>query len=175
MSHAGSIDLVAAVEAVLFVADDAVELAELARSLEVSLAAVRGLVERLAEECGSRGLRLQRHGSRVRLVTAPEAGVYVNRFLGSRAEQRISTAALETLAIVAYRQPITRPELESVRGVNCDHAIATLRARGLIEEVGRAESVGRPTLFGTTALFLEHFGLPDADALPPLPAPAATS
>lgn len=168
----GSTDLVMAVEAILFVAEEPVEVAELARALGVSAAAVRGLVERLAEQCAARGLRVQRQGSRVQLVTAPEVGAYVNRFLGARADQRLSSAALETLAIIAYRQPITRPELEAIRGVNCDHAIATLRARGLIEEVGRAEGVGRPILFGTTMAFLEHFGLTTPDELPPLP-PAA--
>jgi segregation and condensation protein B len=159
-----------ALEAVLFVAEEPVELAELARALEVSVAAVRGLVERLAELCGARGLRVQRQGTRIQLVTAPETAAFVHRFIGHRSEQRLSAAALETLAIIAYRQPVTRPELEAIRGVNCDHAIATLRARGLIEEVGRAETVGRPLLFGTTIRFLEHFGLASPDELPPLPA-----
>jgi segregation and condensation protein B len=158
-----------ALEAVLFVAEEPVELAELARALEVSVAAVRGLIERLTESCATRGLRVQRQGTRVQLVTAPETAAYVNRFIGQRSEQRLSAAALETLAIIAYRQPITRPALEAIRGVNCDHAIATLRARGLIEEVGRAETVGRPLLFGTTIRFLEHFGLSTPDELPPLP------
>ena len=167
-------DLVNAVEALLYVADDPVEFAEIARALELSVAAVRGLLDRLEEQTAERGLRVQRQGTRVQLVTAPEAGSYVRRFLGARAEQRLSPAALETLAIVAYQQPITRPALEAIRGVNCDHAIATLRARGLIEEVGRAESVGRPMLFGTTMSFLEHFGLSNPAELPPLPKPAET-
>ena len=162
-------DLTAALEAILFVAEEPVELAELARALEVSVAAVRGLVDRLAEASAGRGLRVQRQGTRVQLVTAPEAGCYVSRFVGARSEQRLSPAALEMLAIIAYRQPVTRPALEAIRGVNCDHAIATLRARGLIEEVGRAEGVGRPVLFGTTIKFLEHFGLTDPADLPPLP------
>jgi segregation and condensation protein B len=163
-------DLLAALEAVLFVAEEPVELGEIARALDVSVAAARGLVDRLAEHYAGRGLRVQRQGSKAQIVTAPEAGTYVLRFLGARSEQRLSAAALETLAIVAYRQPITRPALEAIRGVNCDHAIATLRARGLIEEVGRAEGVGRPVLFGTTIHFLEHFGLSHPGELPPLPA-----
>jgi segregation and condensation protein B len=167
--RAPSPDPVVALEALLFVAEEPVELAELARALEVSVAAVRGLVDRLAEACAARGVRVQRQGTRVQLVTAPEAGVYVNRFVGARSEQRLSPAALETLAIVAYRQPVTRPAVEAIRGVNCDHAFATLKARGLIEEVGRAEGVGRPLLFGTTIAFLEHFGLTDPRELPPLP------
>jgi len=168
---ARAVDLVCAVEAILYIADEPVELSELARSLEVSVAAVRGLVDSLAEQCAVRGLRVQRQGSQIQLVTAPEAGLHVRRFLGARAEQRLSPAALETLAIIAYRQPITRPALETIRGVNCDHAIATLKARGLIEEVGRAEGVGRPVLFGTTLLFLEHFGLEHPADLPPLTGP----
>lgn len=159
----------AALEAVLFVAEEPVELAELARALGVSVAAMRGLVDRLADQCAERGLRVQRQGTRAQLVTAPEVAGYVNRFLGARTEQRLSPAALETLAIIAYRQPVTRPELEAIRGVSCDHAIATLRARELIEEVGRAEGVGRPVVFGTTIKFLEHFGLSDPADLPPLP------
>jgi segregation and condensation protein B len=172
--HQPAVDLVNAVEALLYVADEPVELSEIGRALEVSVAAVRGLVDRLAERCTEGGLRVQMQGTRVQLVTAPEAGVYVRRFLGARSEQRLSPAALETLAIIAYQQPITRPALEAVRGVNCDHAIATLRARGLIEEVGRAESVGRPVLFGTTITFLEHFGLTNPADLPPLPRAAET-
>jgi segregation and condensation protein B len=170
--HQPPTELVNAVEALLYVADEAVELAEISRALEVSIAAARGLLDQLEESMALRGLRVQRLGTRVQLVTAPEAGIYVRRFLGARAEQRLSPAALETLAIIAYQQPITRPALEAIRGVNCDHAIATLKARGLIEEVGRAESVGRPVLFGTTMSFLEHFGLSNPAELPPLPSPA---
>lgn len=163
-------DLVAVLEALLFVAEEPVELAELARTLEVSTAATRGLVDRLADACQQRGVRVVRQGTRVQLVTAPEAGPFITRFLGARGEQKLSPAALETLAIVAWRHPVTRPEIDSIRGVNCDHAIATLRARGLIEEVGRADGPGRPILFGPTMAFLEHFGLSDASDLPPLPA-----
>ena len=148
--HTSGAELLAALEAILFVAEEPVELAELARALEVSVAAVRGLVDRLGEGCAGRGVRVQRYRTRVQLVSAPEVGVYVGRFIGARSEQRLSPAALETLAIIRYRQPVTRPALEAIRGVNCDHAIATLRARGLIEEVGRAEGAGRPVLFGTT-------------------------
>jgi segregation and condensation protein B len=161
--------LVAALEAILFVAEGPVELAEAARALEVGVAAARALADLLAERCEGRGIRLQRQGTCLRLVSAPEAGPVVRRFLGNRADERLSRAALETLAIVAYRQPVTRASVEAIRGVNCDHAIATLRARGLIEEVGRAESPGRPLLFGTTLAFLEHFGLEHPADLPPLP------
>ncbi len=158
----------AALEALLFVADEPAEIADLARALEVSVAATRGLVESLAESLRGRGLRLQWLGSRVQLVTAPEAGPYIERFLGGRSEGRLSGAALETLAIIAYKQPITRPQIEAIRGVDSGRAIMTLRARSLVEEVGRAETVGRPVLLGTTMRFLEYFGLERPEDLPPL-------
>jgi segregation and condensation protein B len=102
------------------------------------------------------------------MVTAPEVTSYVERFLGVEEDHRLSHAALETLAIIAYKQPITRHVLESIRGVNCDRALASLRARGLITEVGRAHAPGRPYLFGTTFRFLEYFGLEKPEDLPPL-------
>jgi segregation and condensation protein B len=92
----------------------------------------------------------------------------VERFLGVEEDHRLSRPALETLAIIAYKQPITRPAIEAIRGVNCDRALASLRARGLISEVGRADTAGRPYLFGTTFRFLEYFGLEKPDDLPPL-------
>src|SRR5579884_2270300 len=158
----------AALEAVLFVADAPAEIGDLARALDLTTTATRTLLESLAATWRGRGLRLQWHGSRVQMVTAPEAGPYIERFLGGRSEQRLSAAALETLAIIAYKQPITRPQIEAIRGVDSGRAIATLRARDLIEEVGRAETVGRPVLFGTTMRFLEHFGLERPSDLPPL-------
>ncbi len=171
--HSPNISHLAALEALLFVAEGPAELADLARGLDVSVAAVRGLLDELASVLGGgRGLRLQRHGARVQLVTAPEAAAAIERFLGGRSEQRLSHAALETLAIIAYRQPVSRPQIEAIRGVDCGRALATLRARELVEEVGRAEGPGRPLLYGTTMRFLEHFGLQHPDDLPPLPATA---
>ena len=166
--HQPSITPLAALEALLFVADEPVEIAELARVLTVGMAATRGLLEALADALQGRGLRLQWHGSRVQMVTAPEAGPYIERFLGARGEGRLSPAALETLAIIAYKQPITRPQIEAIRGVDSGRAIATLRARELVDEVGRADTVGRPLLLGTTMRFLEHFGLQRPEDLPPL-------
>ncbi len=163
----------AALEALLFVAEGPAELADLARGLEVSVAAVRGLLDELAGALAGRGVRLQRHGTRAQLVTVPGAAAAIERFLGARSEQRLSHAALETLAIIAYRQPVSRPQIEAIRGVDCGRALATLRARELVEEVGRAESPGRPLLFGTTMRFLEHFGLQHPNDLPRLPVDAA--
>lgn len=126
-------------------------------------------MDALAVQLADRGIRLQRHGDQVQLVTAPEAAAAVERFLGLEGAVRLSSAALETLAVIAYRQPVTRAQIEQVRGVSADRAIATLLAHGLIEEVGRLETVGRPALFGTTVEFLEHFGLQSLADLPPLP------
>ncbi len=113
-------------------------------------------------------MRLQRTGDLVQLVSAPRTSAYVQRFLGLE-HPPLTNPSLETLAIIAYRQPITRTGIESVRGVDCDGPIRTLMARELIEEVGRAPVVGRPVLFGTTVRFLEYFGLEKPDDLPPLP------
>ena len=156
-------------ESLLFVAQEPVRLSTLARVLKVETEALREVVEALAAEYADRGLRVQRDGALVQIVTAPEAAPYVERFLGMDHQHRLSTAALETLAIIAYRRPITRAAIDAIRGVNSDHAVATLIARGLAQEVGRASTVGRPALLGTTVRFLEHFGLSSPQELPPLP------
>ena len=157
------------VESLLFVADEPVEVAHLARIAQARVEDVAAAIEALATDCQKRGMRLQRTGSAVQLVTAPEAAPYVERFLGVDEDHRLSHAALETLAIIAYKQPISRAAIEAIRGVNCDRALATLKARGLVTEVGRASSVGRPYLYGTTFRFLEYFGLEKPEDLPPLP------
>jgi len=157
-------------ESLLFVADEPLELGVLARSLGVSRAQTEEAVEGLARQCSDRGVRIQRDGDLVQLVTAPEAAPYVERFLGMD-YQRLSRAALESLAVIAYRQPVTRSAIDAVRGVDSDQAVATLMARGLVQEVGRAGTVGRPVLLGTTVRFLEYFGLEKPDNLPPLSEP----
>jgi segregation and condensation protein B len=159
----------AMLESLLFVADEPVELAVLAHSLHLSEKEVEEGIECLTEECRQRGVRIQRSGDLVQMATAPEAARYVENFLNMDHHQRLSTAGLETLAIIAYKQPITRAGIEAVRGVNSDAAVATLLARDLIEEVGRAHAPGRPVLFGTTVRFLEHFGLERPEDMPPLP------
>ena len=160
--------LLSVLEAILFVADVPIEVAALARTVSAPRADVERALDELAEQCRSRGVRLQRHGELVQLASAPETGAYVERFLGLE-HPPLTNASLETLAIIAYRQPVTRPDIESVRGVDCDGPIRTLMARGLIEEIGRSPVVGRPVLFGTTVKFLEYFGLEKPDDLPPLP------
>jgi segregation and condensation protein B len=155
-------------ESLLFVADEPVAVSQLAKVLEVEPKSIEEALERLRAEYGRRGLRIQRKGERVQMVTAPEAAPHIERFLGLRLSGKLSTAALETLAIIAYQQPITRAQIEAVRGVNCDGVLRTLTSKGLIEEIGRLKQAGRPILYGTTFEFLQYFGLQDLAELPPL-------
>jgi segregation and condensation protein B len=161
-------DVLGAVEAILFVADAPLEVTALSRVLATPKAEIEKALDQLAEQCRDRGVRLQRTGDLVQLVSAPQTAAYVERFLGLE-HPPLTNASLETLAIIAYRQPITRAGIESVRGVDCDGPIRTLMARGLVEEIGRAPVIGRPSLFSTTVRFLEYFGLERPDDLPPLP------
>lgn len=156
------------IESLLFVADEPVALSDLARTLDVSTKEVGDAVARLSEAYANRGLRIQRVNGRVQMVTAPETAPTIERFLGLELSGKLSEAAMETLAIIAYRQPITRPQIDVIRGVNSDGVLRTLVARGLIEDVGRLDTVGRPILYGTTFAFLQHFGLESLDDLPPL-------
>lgn len=156
------------IESLLFVADEPVTFHDLARALNVPLKVVVAAVEALAREYSQRGLRIQQVNGRVQMVTAPEAAPAIERFLGLDLSAKLSPAAMETLAIIAYRQPITRPEIDAIRGVNSDSVIRRLLSRGLIEEQGRLDSVGRPILYGTTFEFLRHFGLQSLEDLPPL-------
>jgi segregation and condensation protein B len=162
------IPLFALVESLLFVADEPVTVERLAEALEVKTDAVEAVLQEMSTNGAYRGVRLQRKGDRVQLVTRPEAAAYVERFMGLDTAGRLSQAALETLAIVAYRQPCTRVQLESVRGVNCDGVLKTLLTKGLIEETGRLDTVGHPIQYATTFAFLQHFGLNSLDELPPL-------
>jgi segregation and condensation protein B len=162
------LDLSARLEALLFVAPSSVSLAQLSAALEIPLPEVeKGLAE-LQERYSQGGLRLQRHQSRIQLTTTPEAAQLVERFLGLDATSRLSRAALETLAMIAYQQPVTRPEIDAVRGVNSDGVLKSLLNKGLIQEMGRAERPGRPILYSTTPDFLQHFGLNSLEELPPL-------
>ncbi len=156
------------IEALLFVADEPVSVGRLSGVLETSVEEVERALQELEAALRDRGLRLQRMGDRVQLVTAPEVAPYVERLLALGERRRLSPAALETLAIIAYRQPISRPEIEAIRGVNCDSVLRTLLAAGLIEEAGRAPGPGRPILYATTFAFLQYFGLSRPEDLPPL-------
>ena len=168
-----ALDVPARLEALLFVTAEPVSPGQLATALEISVAAVEEGLQALESELQTRGLRLQRHGGRVQLTTAPEAAELIERFLGLEATSRLSRAALETLAVVAYQQPVTRPFIESVRGVSSDGVMKSLLSKGLVHEVGRAEGPGRPILYGTTPDFLQHFGINSLVDLPPLELPQA--
>ncbi len=158
----------ALIESLLFVASEPVHVDRLAAILQLDSRQVEEELRELESEYRQRGFRLQRHGQRVQMVTAPEAAPYIRKFLGLEVTSRLSPPALETLAIIAYRQPITRAQIEAIRGVNSDSVLRTLLNHGLIEEQGRLEQAGRPILYGTTFEFLQQFGLSSTDQLPPL-------
>lgn len=165
----GALAPVYLVESLLFVAAEPVPLGELARALQLSVADTDALLHTLTEDYQARGLRIQRHNDAVQLVTAPEAAATIHQFLGMQsATPRLSSAALETLAIVAYKQPLTKAGLEAIRGVDCSGPVRTLLQRNLIAEVGRQHTAGRPVLYGTTHEFLRQFGVASLAHLPPL-------
>jgi segregation and condensation protein B len=158
-------------EAILFVAAEPVPMGQLAAALDVSASVIERGLNELDASLLTRGLRLQRHAGRVHLTTAPELGELIERFLGLDSTTRLSRAALETLAIVAYQQPVTRPQIDSIRGVNSDSMIKSLLNKGLILESGRADGPGRPILYSTSPEFLQHFGLNSILVMPPLARP----
>jgi segregation and condensation protein B len=161
-------EMASAAEALLFASAEPLALGDLRKVLAVRPATLERVLEHLGKTLsdGKRGLRLQRHGDLVRLVTAPETALYIEKMRGQQATQRLSEAALETLALIAYRQPVTRPQIEAILGVDCTVVVNTLMLRGLVAEVGRLEKVGHPILDGTTLAFLQHFGLERPDQLP---------
>lgn len=164
-------DLPMLLESLLFVAPAPTPVAKLGQVLGVNDETIEKALAGLAEDYVTkrRGLRLLRKGDRVQLTSAPEAAGHIERFLGLELSSKLSAAALETLAVIAYRQPITRAEIEAIRGVSCEGVLRTLIARELVEPVGRLEQPGRPFLYGTTLQFLQYFGLDSLDKLPPLP------
>jgi segregation and condensation protein B len=162
----GRVDTKSLVESLLFVADHPATVEDLATALQVQSEDVELALETLRAEYQERGLRLQEQKGRVQLVSAPEAGPYIERFLGLESSGRLSVAALETLSIVCYRQPITRAQIEAIRGVDSTSVLRSLIRRGIVEEVGRADTVGHPILFGTTFELLQQFGLQSVHDLP---------
>lgn len=155
------------IEALLLVAESPPTVRTLARVTVVSVDAVESVLREL-EADNTRGIRLRRHDETVALVSAPEAAPYVERLLGLDTPPRLSKAALETLAVIAYHQPITRDQIERVRGVGVSGVIRSLRARDLIGPTGRLDTAGQPLLWSVTPRFLDHFGLSALDQLPPL-------
>jgi segregation and condensation protein B len=158
----------AAIESLLFVSGRPLERSELRKLLNVNESALNMALQVLEQDLQGqrRGVRLQRLGEQVQLVSAPEHARYIAALLGLPMSAKLTSAALETLSVIAYRQPITRSQIEAIRGVNSDRALASLVQYGLVAEVGRAQTVGRPALFATTPDFLQQFGLTSLEELP---------
>lgn len=163
-----TINIATAIESVLFVSGRPLEYDELRKLLDIDASALDDGLQALARQLESqeRGIRLQHLGTQVQLVTAPENARYVAALLGLPLTARLTTTAMETLAVIGYRQPITRSQIEAVRGVNSDRALASLIQHGLVMEIGRAQTIGRPALFSTTPEFLQQFGLTSLHQLP---------
>jgi segregation and condensation protein B len=162
----------AQLEALLFVAERPLARSEIATLAGVDRETVDARIGDLQVSLAERGVRLVESGERVELATATEAGALIARYVGADAP-KLSTPSLETLAIVAYRQPCTRATIERIRGVDSDYTLRTLLHRRLVVELGRSEAPGRPILYGTGFDFLERFGLTSLEQLPPLDAPIA--
>jgi segregation and condensation protein B len=164
--------LSAAIEAILFSSNRPLRLRELQQATDSDRLVVEGALEELRESLSQRGLMLQRQQDLVGLVTRPELSAYVRRALRPELTGRLSSAAYETLAIVAFQQPVTKSRIEEIRGVNCDSVLANLELRDLIIEVGRAPGPGQAKLYGTTMRFLQVLGL---ESLQQLPVPTGKS
>ena len=159
------------IEAILFVAGDAVPVRDLARALQIGEGELDAVLCEMKDEYDyeQRGFLIKRFGNNVQLATRPLYSEDVVRLLQPGQEQSLSQAAMETLAVVAYRQPVTRAEVEQIRGVKCDYSLQSLTMKGMIEEAGRKDTIGRPILYRTTDRFLSHFGIRNLEELPPLP------
>ncbi|MDP8959151.1 MAG: SMC-Scp complex subunit ScpB [Actinomycetota bacterium] len=159
-----------ALEAILFVAQEPVPVGELAEVLELPVETVESELKALTSHLEARGsgLLVRRVGAGWRLYTHPDAASHLERFATTPSAARLSQPALETLAVVAYRQPIARAQVNQIRGVDSQSALATLERRGLIREVERGAGPGNPVFYGTSALFLEKLGLRSLEELPPL-------
>lgn len=164
-------NLAGRIEAILFVAGEAVRVEDLSKALDVPIREVEDALIHLRDEYdfNQRGFSLKRYGHQVQLVTRALYSQDVVRLLQPVQKQSLSQAAMETLAVVAYRQPVTRAEVEQIRGVKCDYSLQSLMNKELIAEVGRKEALGRPILYGTTDNFLAHFGISSLKELPPMP------
>jgi segregation and condensation protein B len=167
-SNDAPLSLEARIEALLFVSAAPVSAQRLAEALRVGMGEVEAALPGLEAQLASRGLRLQRYRGGYSLTTAPTSAEDVASLLDLESTAHLTRAALETLSIIAYRQPATRPLIDSIRGVNSEASVHTLVRYGLVEESGRGEGPGRPILYSTTQDFLHHFGLGSLSALPPL-------
>ncbi|MBQ4639221.1 MAG: SMC-Scp complex subunit ScpB [Clostridia bacterium] len=168
-------ELAHVIEAILFVAGEPVEVHELQRALEITEDETWQAIDALDSDYSyhRRGICLKRFGNHIQLSTRADYAPYVERLLQPIQKQSLSQSAMETLAVIAYRQPVTKLEIEAIRGVKCDYSVQSLVNKNLIEVVGRKETLGRPMLYGTTDFFLSHFGLSSLNDLPAPPdAPA---
>lgn len=163
-------EIMGVVESILFVSGDPISLSQIAKVLDMDKKTARKLMERTIDcfNFERRGLQIIKINDSYQLATRIEYAPYIKKLLGPNTQQRLSQAMLETLAIIAYKQPITRMDIESIRGVKCEHMLSTLMEKGLIKEVGRLDAPGKPILYGTTDLFLRIFGLSKLEDLPPL-------
>lgn len=160
------------VEGLLFACgDEGITIKQISKIIDVDEKTIQYILEELKFEYEheNRGIMMLQSNEVFHLTTKPEHNEYYKRLIQNPRSTRMSQASLETLAIIAYQQPITRTEIEEIRGVNSDYAVQTLLARSLIEEVGRKETIGRPVLFATSKEFLTYFGLTSIEDLPPLP------
>jgi len=164
-------DLANIIEAILYVAGEPVAQEDLVRALDQPEGEVMAAIAHLEMQYDMqrRGLRLKRFGEHVQLATRSEYAPYIQRLLQPVQKQSLSQAAMETLAVVAYRQPVTRLDVEAVRGVKCDYSLQSLMNKGLICQLGHKETIGHPHLYGTTDVFLSHFGLRTLQDLPAPP------
>lgn len=162
-------NLVSGIESILFISGVPVQINHLADTFNVTIKDIESNLDILEQDLlQGRGIRLQRFSGRVQLTSSPEFSELVEKYLGIETTSRLSRAALETLSIIAYKNPITRPGIDNIRGVNSDGVVKSLLSKGLIEEMGRTDGPGRPILYGITEEFLQYFGLGSINELPEL-------
>lgn len=161
-------DVCMVIEALLFVSGDPLQIDDLVSALQIDRRQVEDALTQLCEryDAQNSGLCLVRFADKVQMSTRASCAPYIDRLFSPQTRQTLSQSAIETLSIIAYRQPITRAEVEQIRGVKCEYAVSSLQSKGLICEVGRRETLGRPILYGTTDEFLRRFDLQDLEQLP---------
>lgn len=162
--------MMAIVESILFISGDPVSITDISKVLNIDVDLAGNLMERMMQCFGTerRGLQIVKVNDTYQLTTRPEYVEYIRSFIGENHEHNLSQACLETLSIIAYRQPVVKSDIELLRGVKSDHSVAVLLEKGLIKEMGRMDTPGRPKIYGTTDLFLRSFGLSTIEDLPPL-------
>jgi segregation and condensation protein B len=158
------------IESILFISGDAVPLRKISAFLNIDVRKTKNIMDKLIDlyNFQQRGLQIIKVNDHYQLATRPENGKYLEKYFGTEEKQSLSQSLIETLSIIAYRQPITRMDIELIRGVKCEYAISVLSSRGLIKEIGRMDTPGKPILYGTTETFLKSFGLSSIEALPSL-------